>query len=126
MVWAATGRVIYRWHLMSGVEQNRQYPETFWIPDDEKQAITPGMGVRLIFEMRDGWRKRWGERMWVTVDAVDGHRVVGTLDNQPAGIPRLDAGAKIKFTRDDIIDICLDEDHGHRVIAGELAAETTE
>jgi uncharacterized protein YegJ (DUF2314 family) len=123
MLWAMTGRVIHRWHLASGVERNRKYPESFWIPDDEeKQAITPGMNVQLIFEVKDGW----GERMWVTVEAVDGRRLVGTLFNQPVGIPRLSSGRKIKFTRDDIINICLDEDHGHPVIDGELLGETPE
>src|SRR4051812_24656245 len=42
--WAATGRMIYRWRLGSGVERNRDYPETFQIPSDEiKQLIVPGM-----------------------------------------------------------------------------------
>src|SRR5688572_7359066 len=28
--WAATGRLIHRWHLASGVQAHREYPDTFW------------------------------------------------------------------------------------------------
>lgn len=53
--WAATGRVIYRWHLGSGVRRNREHPDTFWIPsEEERSAVVPGMEVKLSFEMRDG------------------------------------------------------------------------
>lgn len=100
--WAATGRVIERWHLSSGVKRNRQYPDTFQIPDEEDRlAVGPGLIVKLMFEMRDGW----GERMWVKVTAVKRRHLVGTLENLPAGIPRLLPGDKIKFKRDHIIDI---------------------
>ncbi len=46
VVWAATGRVIWRYRLLSGVKQNRKYPDTFEIPDEEaKRAIEPGVLV---------------------------------------------------------------------------------
>jgi len=102
IAWALTGRVTHRWTLRSGVDAHRAHPETFWIPDDvEKAALTPGAHVKLMFMMRDGW----GERMWVRVDGVGRRRLVGYLNNEPVGIPRLDYGRKIRFTRDDIIDI---------------------
>jgi hypothetical protein len=107
ITWAATGRVIHRWHLGSGVKRNRQHPETFEIPDDEdKQAIEPGVLVKLMFEMRNS--KTWflgGERMWVEVVAVKRRRIVGRLINEPLGIPRLYPGDKVRFRRDHIIDI---------------------
>ena len=100
--WAATGRIIHRWHLSSGVERNRQYPESFPIPSEvEKRDIQPGDFVKVMFEMCDGW----GERMWVKVTDVKKKRLVGELSNQPIGIPRLDAGRQMKFERDAIIDI---------------------
>lgn len=34
VVWAAAGRITYRWHLLSGVDQNRRHPDTFWIPSE--------------------------------------------------------------------------------------------
>ena len=43
----------YVWHrakIESGVERNREYPETFWIPNDEdKRLIQPGNHVRLMW-----------------------------------------------------------------------------
>jgi hypothetical protein len=107
ITWAATGRIIHRWRQGSGVERNRQHPETFEIPDEEaKQAIEPGVLVKLMFEMRNA--EKWGlggERMWVEVVAVKRRQVVGRLINEPLGIPRLYPGDKVKFTRDHIIDI---------------------
>ncbi len=102
LVWAATGRVIYRWHLGSGVESNRAYPESFEIPDEEdKQALEPGDAVKLMFRMRD----EWCERMWVDVVTVKKRRLVGRLRNDPAAIPRLYFGDTVKFRREHIIDI---------------------
>lgn len=102
VVWAATGRIIYRWHLESGVKLHRAHPRSFWIPSDsDKQSIRPGMKVKLIFTMRDGW----GERMWVEVVTVNRRHMVGTLRNQPCGIPRLCHGDSVRFTPDHIIDI---------------------
>ncbi len=101
--WMATGRIIYRWHLDSGVTLNRANPDTFWVPSDpEKDGIRPGDKVRLIFRMRDDW----GERMWVRVTAVKRNgRFEGALINNPLGIPRLYAGDRIKFSRDAVIDV---------------------
>jgi hypothetical protein len=102
LVRAATGRIIYRWHLGSGVHRNREHPDTFWIPaESERRAVLPGMEVKLNFEMGNGWM----ERMWVTVIALKGRRLIGTLDNFPAGIPGLLPGDKIKFKPEHIIDI---------------------
>lgn len=105
--WAATGRIIHRWRLSSGVERNREFPDSFWIPGDleKSELIRPGMDVKLMFEMRSK-RDSWGERMWVeVVDEKLGGKFVGTLRNQPVGIPRLYAGHSIKFGRDEVIDI---------------------
>jgi len=108
LVWAATGRIIYRWHLGSGVRRNREHPDTFYIPpEEERQAVVPGMDVKLMFEMRDGF----GERMWVTVTEVKKRHLVGTLSSLPVGIPRLLPGDKIKFKREHIIDIWYDDDN---------------
>lgn len=107
VVWAATGRIVHRWHLESGIESNRKYPDTFWIPpDDDKAAIVPGVTVKLVFRMRDGW----GEKMWVKVTEVKRRHIVGTLENQPFGIPRLQPGAKVKFSRDEVVDIVWSDD----------------
>jgi hypothetical protein len=102
IVWAATGRVIDRWRLGSGVERNRHYPDSFEIPTEEaKCSIQPGDRVRLLFELKDGWC----ERMWVSVSAIKRRNIVGELINTPAGIPRLDPGDTVVFTHDHVIDI---------------------
>lgn len=102
LVWAATGRIIGRWNLGSGVRRNREHPDSFYIPSEEEwNAVVAGVDVKLMFEMRDGW----GERMWVTVTAVKRRKLIGRLNNLPLGIPRLIAGDKIKFRRDHVIDI---------------------
>lgn len=102
IAWAATGRIVDRWHLDSGIVRSREHPDTFWIPDEmEKAAIHPGAVVRLMFTMRDGWT----ERMWVRVTAVSERRLVGTLANYPYGIPRLTYGTKVRFRREHVIDI---------------------
>jgi hypothetical protein len=107
VVWAATGRVIWRWRLNSGVRLNRQHPDTFEIPDqEERQAVAPGAVVKLMFTIDDIWgRHKWGERMWVEVVAVEKRHLVGKLLNQPLGIPRLGHGDQVKFRREHIIDI---------------------
>jgi hypothetical protein len=107
IVWAATGRIIERWHLNSGVKLNRKHPTSFWIPDeDDKQAIEPGVVVKLMFTIDNVWgRHVWGERMWVQVVAIKKRHIVGRLLNEPLAIPRLGHGDRIKFKRDHIIDI---------------------
>jgi hypothetical protein len=107
VLWAGAGRVYDRWHLASGVKRNREHPQTYWIPDeDAKQAIQPGVFVKLMFDTSDLWgRRNWGEGMWVEVVAIRKRHIVGVLRNQPIGIPRLDFGDQVKFKRDHIIDI---------------------
>lgn len=97
-----TGRVIHRWSLASGLERNRLYPDTFWVPTrEDKSRIQVGSIVKLMFEMKDGW----AERMWVEVTEINRKGYVGTLCNTPVGIPRLAPGKPVKFSADGIIDI---------------------
>jgi hypothetical protein len=99
--WAATGRIIHRWRLGSGVVRHAADP-TFWIPDDaDKADVRPGIAVKLPFVMRDGW----AEMMWVVVIQVHKRYLVGRLLNTPVGIPRLDRGHLVAFRPDAIIDI---------------------
>jgi uncharacterized protein YegJ (DUF2314 family) len=107
VLWAGAGRVYDRWHLESGVKRNREHPETFEIPDQEaKQAIEPGVFVKLMFDTSDLWgRRNWSERMWVEVVAIRKRRIVGVLRNDPHGIPRLAFGDQVRFKRDHVIDI---------------------
>jgi hypothetical protein len=102
LVWMATGRVIHRWKLRSGVQLSRAHPDTFWIPDPTERAlIQPGVCVKLVFEMRDGF----GERMWVDVIAVGRRYAVGRLSNTPRGIPRLSPGELVRFRPEHVIGL---------------------
>jgi len=102
IMWVATGQVIDRWHLGSGVRYHREHADTFWIPSEEERgAVLPGMEVKLAFDTRDGW----SERMWVTVIGRKGRKLIGRLENDPTVIPRLLWGDTIKFKSDHIIDI---------------------
>jgi hypothetical protein len=107
VLWAGAGRIYDRWHLESGVKRNREYPDTFEIPNEEaKQAIEPGVFVKLLFDTSDILgRRNWGERMWVEVVAVRGRHIVGALRDDPLGIPRLYYGDRVKFRREHIIGI---------------------
>lgn len=107
VLWAGAGRVYDRWHLESGVKRNRKHPDTFEIPDEEaRQAIEPGVFVKLMFETSDILgRRNWSERMWVEVVAVRGRHIVGELRDEPLGIPRLYFGDRVKFKREHIIGI---------------------
>jgi uncharacterized protein YegJ (DUF2314 family) len=110
--WAATGRIIHRWSLGSGVRRREEHPASFWIPDEEeKAAVRPGVSVKLMFEMKD-----WGERMWVTVVETKRDHLVGVLNNDPWGIPRLSPGDRIKFKPEHIIDIDWYEDRALGVV----------
>ncbi len=113
--WAAAGRITYRWRLISGVERNRLYPESFWIPSEqEKKSLRAGDTVKLVFELK----KDGGDRMWVLITRIGKHRHHGVLMNTAVMIPRLEHGMKIKFRNEHIIDIDFDE-------ASETAHETT-
>lgn len=97
--------------IISGVERNRQFPDSFWIPPKEaKDAVRPGHYAKMMF--KNPSRKRNGvesERMWVLVTARDGDNFVGELANDPVAInPDLFGEGKVKiinFTADHIIDI---------------------
>ncbi len=107
VVWAATGRIIDRWRLDDYVaELHRVEPEMYGLSDEEIAAIEPGTLVKLTFTMKDGW----AESMWVRTVAIGKDRFVGRLANQPAGIPRLNHGDKIKFKKDHIVRLWDDSD----------------
>jgi hypothetical protein len=107
LVWAATGRIIHRWYLDDSVaELHRADPEMYGLSDEEIAAIEPGTLVKLTFTMKDNW----AESMWVQTVAIDKDRFIGTLANQPAGIPRLNYGDKIKFQKDHIVRLWDDSD----------------
>ncbi len=101
----------YVWHrakIESGVERNREYPETFWIPNDEdKRLIQPGNHVRLMWYVPR--LEIAGERMWVLVTHRRGDRLVGRLLNDPVCV-FASYDDVVKFHIDDVIDISFPEE----------------
>lgn len=104
--WAAAGRITYRWRLVSGVERNRLYPDSFSIPSQqEKESLQVGDVVKLGFELK----KDGGDRMWVQITRIGKRRHRGVLMNTAMMIPRLEHGMRVKFRSEHIIDIDYDD-----------------
>lgn len=100
------GETPLSWHLKSGTALNREAPDTFRIPSDErKAAVRTGHSVKLAFELDNPPHGHPpGERMWVIVTAIEGENLRGFLDNAPVVVPLL-PGDEVNFTPDHIIDI---------------------
>ena len=108
LVWTATGRIIWRWRLDSGVRRNRETPDTFDIPSPAEIAmLRPGWTVKLLFQLR---RDGWEERMWVEVAKIGRRGFVGYLSNTPAGMPRPQPGQRIRFRVHHIAGIWPDDE----------------
>lgn len=72
------------YRLANGEALAAKAPYTFFIPSRaEREAIVPGVLVKLTFEYLWDSRKLNGERMWVKVTHVDGAQMTGLLDNRP-------------------------------------------
>ncbi len=82
-------------------------PHTFYLPNDA-QIAAAGIGdaVKLIFEYHVPVEEWVVERMWVTISAVAGATLTGTLDNDPAEpIAPVKHGDTVTFDRTMLIDI---------------------
>lgn len=64
-------------------------------PGDLVQVIIASIPISLQYG---------AERMWCTVDRIDGEDVYGSLDNEPFDIPQLTYGEKVRFKIWHIID----------------------
>jgi uncharacterized protein YegJ (DUF2314 family) len=93
--------------LGDGEKYNQQNPRTFFIPTRaERESVQPGDLVRLLFEVLDPADDMpSAERMWVKVTAVDGGRLVGELDNEPAALQSIGPGGRIEFGPEHIISL---------------------
>ena len=91
------------WYVVSGVERNREYPESFGIPsDEEKNALVTGDIVKICIEAPE----EHSERFWcILTSRLDGARWLAEVNNDLVGPWGLSAGDSIEFHRDAIIDI---------------------
>jgi hypothetical protein len=93
--------------LDSGVDRNREAPDTFQIPPAaERENLQPGQIAKLMFRIDDG-AEISVERMWVRVHARDGDEYVGVLDNDAYGAD-LRHGLEVRFRPEHVIQIWRD------------------
>ena len=72
-------------------------PYTFEMPHPlELAALKPGDGVKAIFVQIEGETKYDAERMWVLIERIEDDIVYGTLDNDPADMPLIEAGMPVQ------------------------------
>jgi uncharacterized protein YegJ (DUF2314 family) len=71
-------------------------------------------GGRLSAKFRFATRRGGGEHVWITVTAIDGDTVRGTVDNEPFDIEGLELGATVTCTVAELSDWLFERD-GKRV-----------
>lgn len=96
------------YQLDNGEELNKEYPDTFWIPEKEdRESLKVGDLVKLIFSMEEniGSDEVSVERMWVEITDVYPNYYKGKLDNDPAGSDCVQCGQLVTFQACHVIDI---------------------
>jgi hypothetical protein len=92
------------WHLVNGEERRREAPYTYFLPhSDQIAALRVGDMVKLLFEYDGEVEAYGGERMWVTVDQIDGSDFEGRLLSEPCE-SHITTGALVQFNAGDILD----------------------
>ncbi len=113
MLWWPLRDLIYDvWRILFGrydIDDPRliakQAPYTFYLPSKERlDLLNLGDEVQIIFRSVPVY-SIGGERMWVTIDKIDGESLSGILGNEPQDMPQLKKGTRINFYRWQIIDI---------------------
>ena len=95
--------------LEDAVELNEAYPRTFIIPSQaEKDALTVGMLVKLIFILNTPQDGCGAERMWVEITERNGNTFSGILTNDPRYIESIKAGDIITFESNHIAAIYIE------------------
>lgn len=96
------------YELDNGEELNRDYPDSFWIPEKEnRESLKVGSIVKLIFRMEEtkGSDNISVERMWVEINRTYQGYYEGTLDNDPTDSECVNCGQKVIFQTCHVIDI---------------------
>lgn len=115
------------WGLDDAQARQKESPATFKLPSPKVLAkLRPGHSVRLIFKVLDladmvrdqlePYSARGQpqlvvqhERMWLWLEREDGDALIGVLMNTPASThSRLLPGARVRFTKADVIDVDLE------------------
>jgi len=82
-------------------------PYTFFLPDHcQLTALSTGDLAQLMFEHVPVGEQYGVERMWVMVDSADGHKLTGTLANNPfEPTATIRAGDPVSFLRHHVIGV---------------------
>lgn len=82
-------------------------PYTFFLPSAaEIAAVRTGDQVKLLFDYPQKTEKWAAERMWVTVELIDGDDLMGVLDNHPdEPTSPLKFGDPVRFEKYHILSI---------------------
>ena len=99
------------WELDSAEELHARHSDTFSIPSrEERTTLRVGARVKLVFLLRGtphGQTVTHSERMWVTVEKVQGGRYVGILDSDPATSQALQPGDRIEFGPEHVAGVLI-------------------
>ncbi len=98
-----------KWLLENALDKSLQHPNIFHLPPLElSQGLQVGGHAKLIFllpgEDENGPYYQ-GERMWVTIEKVDDVGYWGVLESHPVTKGSIEAGDKVLFGPEHIIDI---------------------
>ena len=93
-------------------ERAAEAPYTFFLPSAARlAAISPGDEVKLIFEFAPPSQNI--ERMWVTVEEVQGEALRRQLANESYEEPSsIHLGDSVAFERDNVLDIIWADPEG--------------
>lgn len=81
-------------------------PYTFWLPPAEHlEALRPGDLVKVIVRPHPCDRTFDAERMWFSVQKIEGDDIFATLVNVPTDMPQLKVGAELRLHKAQVVDI---------------------
>ncbi len=73
-------------------------PYTFFMPHpDEIAALKSRDGIKATFHQPGCQGEYETERMWVLIDRIEDGDVIGTLDNEPAGLDKIALGDPVRI-----------------------------
>lgn len=75
------------WELVSAEGRNAAYPSSFLIPSrNEREALVPGDGAKLLFDIQASENGIVMERMWVIVKSRTDQGYIGVLESDPVSV----------------------------------------
>ncbi len=78
---------------------------------DEIAALKPRDGIKAIFHQPACEGDYETERMWVLIERIEDGDVIGTLDNEPAGLDKIALGAPVRIPLTHAISTAFHKDN---------------